>query len=528
MAGGVRRIVALIGVLALAVSACGGPTTTKQAGQNETAVSEVRIAGEDDEWPAQGQGAKSTTFAYPMNVNVYEPLIKLGSDYSLQPGLAESWELIEPNTFRFHLRRGVKWHDGSDFDADDVVWTWGKRQLEGESLGTLARTLGPESVKKVDDFTVDIAPEQPNKRVFQQIVHPSGSIVPEGQHMDSDPPIGTGPFRVAEYQPNQQVVVERFDDYWGDKPKIERMTIRFLPEPQTRVDALRSGQVDFMMDLEPNAVSALEAEGFRVVESPPGRIMTIFVNKSGKPPHDLGANPTIRQAIALSIDRRSFVDVVYDGNATTSNWMTPAALLGDYADDVAPVPYNPDQARALLEREGWTEGPDGIRTKDGRRLELTIIGWPEVGRSAFQFIQAQLADIGIALTIQQAADFSTWRTYWQDKQFDLDVRIGNQNDANPAFIPILIFSTQFSGTETHAPGTDTYEAVVKEALAAKTTEQLQSKAAELMNILINQEYIVMPLAGVFRIYAMTEEFDLLDPHGARTSQDWTTLVPTGS
>src|SRR5262245_65820567 len=94
---------------------------------------EVRVAAAADDWPPEGADAKATTFAYPLNVNVYETLIALGSDYTLRPGLAERWELIPPGTWRFHLRRGVRFHHEHAFTADDVIWAWGDRQMAGHS-----------------------------------------------------------------------------------------------------------------------------------------------------------------------------------------------------------------------------------------------------------------------------------------------------------------------------------------------------------------------------------------------------------
>ena len=146
---------------ALLMAACGGgsqPATS--AAPNLNAI--VKVAAAEDTWPVQGQGPKSTTFAYPLNVNVFEPLIYLGSDYSLKPGIAESWELVPPTTWRFHIRHGVKFHDGKALTADDVMWSWAERQLVGQTLSTVTSTLGPDSVKKVDDFTVEFTPKTPN------------------------------------------------------------------------------------------------------------------------------------------------------------------------------------------------------------------------------------------------------------------------------------------------------------------------------------------------------------------------------
>lgn len=199
---------------------CGDSSQPNSGYSLTDATAEVNVAANQDQWPfADGAtpGFKTSAFAYPLNANVYDPLIIIGSDYSLQPGLATSWEAIPvgsplkptrpfpQTTWRFHLRQGVKFHDGSDFDADDMMWTWQERQgLNGlgtpsnSSLTTVVNTLGytrnaspgtlapdaVDSVEKIDQFTVDITPKVANLRLPEQIGHPKGAIVPVGKHFD--------------------------------------------------------------------------------------------------------------------------------------------------------------------------------------------------------------------------------------------------------------------------------------------------------------------------------------------------------
>jgi peptide/nickel transport system substrate-binding protein len=484
---------------------------------------EVRVAADEDLWPAEGAAAKATTFAYPLNANVYETLIVLGSDYVLRPGLAERWELIPPGTWRFHLRRGVKFHNDQPFTADDVVWSWGERQMEGKSLSTVANTLGPGSIKKVDDFTVDFTPRVPNLRLPEQILHPSGSIVQRGRHFDSTPPAGTGPFKVVTYRPGERAVVERFDGYWGPKPRVKRLVFRFLPDPQTRMEALKAGEVDFLMDAPADAVASIERDArFRVVRARPGRNQLIYVNKTGKGPNDLGADRAIRQAVSLAIDRKVYVDAVFEGNAEPGRWMAPAFVLGKFAESVPPPRYDPAAARRLLDEAGWRPGADGVRIKDGRRLALELIGWAEVSPAAFQVIQAQLRDIGIDVTIKKAPDRPTYLNLYRNTQFDLDLEVPNQNDGNPAFLPVLRMYTKSTGTERFAPG-GRFDEWAERALAATSTDDVRRASAEMMQILIHQEFIVIPLAGVYRIYAMKRNVSFTDPHPSQTNQSWLSL-----
>lgn len=521
-----RRVVAVAMLLGLVTAACGGGSTSGPgaggAGGQADPNAEVRIAAPEDTWPVQGAAEKSTTFAYPYNVNVYEPLIYLASDYSLKPGLAESWELVNGTTWRFRLRRGVLWQDGKPFNADDVMWTWGDRQMRGKTLSTVQSTLGPDSVKKVDDFTVDFTPKTPNNRLPEQIVHPQGAIVQVGKDFDSNPPIGTGPFKVASYTPRQTVVLDRNDTYWGPKPMVARMNVRFLPDPQTRVEALKSGQVDFVIDVPPTATAALEADkAFRVVRSKPGRVHLIYVNKTeGR----LTADQAVRQAVSLGIDRKAYAQVVFEGNADPGRWMAPESILGRAAQLVPPPVFDPQQARTVLDNAGYTPGPDGVRVKDGKRLSLKLLGTSEIPEGATQFIQSQLKDVGIEVQILKTPDTATRNTlYAQGKgDFDLDLEPPNQNDGNPAFLPVLRMYSKNSNTAQFAGG-PAFDALAEQSFVAPTTAEVQQLSAQMMKILEADTFIVVPLAGLFRINAMSANVNFTDPHPSNTNQTWFSL-----
>ena len=537
--GGVsmRRKVVLIAVLLSLFTAACSTTSDSPGGGGQAARAadlnaEVRIAANEDTWPGGGTGAKSYHYMYVLNANIYEPLIYLGSDYSLRPGLAERWEILpDGRTTRFHLRRGVKFHNGQPFSADDVVWTWGTRQLEGKTLGTVANTLGPDSVKKIDDFTVDFTPVEPNLRIPEQIVHPEGAIVPKGTHNDTEPINGSGPYKVVSYTPKQSAVIERNEDYWGEKPKVKRITFQFLPDPQTRLEALRAGQADFVIDLPPDAASSLEGDPrFKVVRSEPGRNHLIYVNKLES---RVTSELAVREAINYAIDRQAYVDVVLDGNGEPGRWMAPESVLGKAAPTVQAVPRDLARSRKVLDDAGWKPGADGIRERDGRKLSVRLLGQQEVPESGLLVIQSNLKEVGIDTVILKTPDGATRNTLYANGKgdFDLDLEPPNQNDGNPAFLPVLRMqaarptNVQFApNAPPVTPNGPAFEAEVEKALSAKTTEQVQQAAANMMKILSNEDHIVVPLAGVFRIYGMSKDVDLADPHPSFTNQTWTSLT----
>src|SRR5439155_26293019 len=148
--------------------------------------------------------------------------------------------------------------------------------------------------------------------------------------------------KVVTYTPGQTVVLDRFDGYWGTKPQVQRMNIRFLPDPQTRLEALRSGQADFVVDLAANATSSLAADkSFRVVRSKPGRNFLIYINKTeGR----VGADVAVRQAVAMAINTKDYTQAVFGGNADPGRWMAPESVLGPSAQLVRPAAFDPKQA----------------------------------------------------------------------------------------------------------------------------------------------------------------------------------------
>jgi peptide/nickel transport system substrate-binding protein len=161
---------------------------------------------------------------YPLNTNIFETLVRLTPDYRIEPLLAESWEFVAPNTYRFVLRQGVAFHDGTPFTAEAVVWSMGRiAQAGGGILG-----IDEASTVTVDDFTVEITPTRPNLRLIEQLNHPNESILAPGTN-PAETRIGTGPFREVEYVREDRYVVEAFEGYWGeDKPQVGRITFRYF------------------------------------------------------------------------------------------------------------------------------------------------------------------------------------------------------------------------------------------------------------------------------------------------------------
>jgi peptide/nickel transport system substrate-binding protein len=359
-----------------------------------------------------------TNSAY--NWHIFEPLVYSDENLQPKPGLAIRWEAIDDTTWEFKLREGVKFQDGSDFTAEDVVFSF-KRipnvpNNPASYVGTIRSIVDMEIV---DPHTVrfktdDVDPLLPNRIVAASIV---SKKVAEGastaDFTSGKAAIGTGPFKFSEYVPGDRYVLERNENYWGEKPAWKRVTFKIISNDAARVAALLAGDVDAIDYVPPAEVAHLEkAKNISVFKRPTGRIMYLvfdhkrdnspFVTtKDGKP---LGKNPfkdvRVREAISLAIDRETLCKYTMEGLANPAGQFVPKGFLG-YNPAIKVPEYDPDTAKKLLAEAGY---PDGFG--------LTIHGPNDRyvnDAKVCQAIGQMLARIGLAMkvdTMPKAVYFS--------------------------------------------------------------------------------------------------------------------------
>ncbi len=507
-------------VLGLAATACGGGGGSSGGSAEPAAKQELRVGVAADPW-IDDEGDRKRRPNYPLNADVCETLVRLGTDYSLEPMVAKSWELVGDNTYRFTLDKARTFSDGSPVTAEAVKasidYTVAKPSI-GFSF------LGPESAKVVDDQTVDVTPTKPNLRLVEQINHPTYAVLPPGEDPLNDPkPTCTGPFQVADYAAQQQLVVTRNDNYWGEKPKLDKITFRFFPDDATRLLALQNGEVDLVTDVPQGVLSTLEGRpGTKIEKSPVGSVLMAYVARrtdAGVP--KLLDDVRLRRAVAASIDTKTFVGGVLAGNAEKVSTVAPPAILGDFADMVKGVPYDKAEAGRLLDEAGWTRQGEGVRTKDGAPLEVSII-FSRVDLSNVEFVQAQLRAVGIDAKIKQL-DAGAYRKALDTGDYDLDISQPNQNDANPAFLMALRWYSQATSKNAKiiAPGAGTkFDDLITQTLSAKDDTTLRRTAAEAMHELVDVEVGGIPLSGNYRIYAMNDKVRGVQIHPSGTNQRW--------
>lgn len=497
----VRTIGLGVGVLSTAgwLAGCGSDAGDKKASATVKRGGVLVVGAEADAYVLSGDEAN--VGQYPLNANIFEGLVRMDPDYGIVPVLAESWALRDGKTWRFKLRRGVMMHNGKPFTAASAKYSFDRIAAQGG--GTPGFVKG--GTKVVDDHTLDVTPMFANLRLVEQIVHPEYSIAAAG----TDPvkaPTGTGPFQYADYRRQQELVVKRFPKYWGGPALLDEIRFKFLPDANARRLALEGGTIGVMLGVPSDAARSLQAKGFNLRVSAPGAYEALYANVGGAKGYTLLQDDAVRHAIQYAIDRTALIVGVFDGQATADQTMVPARLLGADAKQVTGYTYDLPKAQMLLESAGWKAGDDGIRSKGSKKLELELIsGFPSAAAhtGVAEFVQDQLKKAGIAVKIVKTPDDAAYSARTATLKGDLWLERGNQNDANPSFLPALLFSDKGlfgpgDYQKMFAPGGD-FDEQITQALAAPNEPKVKQLVGEAMHTLIDTEAIVIPLAGVSQI-----------------------------
>src|SRR2546425_4603986 len=502
----------------------GAPVSPAAAPVELAALQELTVAVGADQYRTDAK--RNLPGQYPLNANIYDTLVTLSPTYQIEPGLATRWEFRAPNTYRFTLRPNVKFHDGTPFTAKDVKATMDR--MAGAGGGTIG--IDERSTTIVDDLTVEITPKRTNLRALEQLVHPAWSIHKAGSDV-LNKPTGTGPFKFVGYTKGERFVVEANDEYWGGRPTLRKITFRFIPDPNTRVLALQAGEIQ-ITDVPRESAKTFATSDLRLHTSKVGAYEALYVNVRGADQrYDLGRDRAVREALAYAIDKQAAVQNVWQGNAEVIQTMIPPAILGGAAGDVKGTLRDTGKAKKILDDAGWKPAADGIREKGGRKLSLTLVnGFPsaDAHKPLPELMQAQLKDVGIELKIVTVPDSAAYeKLLASGAQGDLWLEAGSQNDGNPCFLPDLLFSSPVPGGDdaqnmygnAFALG-ESFDRSIKKCREATAVEDVQKAAAESMRILVDQEFVVVPIAGTYRLWGATAKLVDFVAHPSGLQQRW--------
>ncbi|RHV90177.1 ABC transporter substrate-binding protein [Clostridium sp. OF09-36] len=418
----------------LALTGCGGSKTSDTIENTASAESETaaEVKGVDVDTTGylvaalnadiQTADVQKTSKDYEVPFNIFDRLVDVEVDADgnskIVPSLAENWDISDDGLeYTFHLRQGVKFHNGNDFTAEDVAYTFHRMltveggvntefidQIKGANELLAGETDTLEGVEVVDDYTIKVTLKEPFAGFLASISSPGVSIYDSeateaaGDQFGMDPAVtvGTGPFEFSSWSFNNQLVLTRNEDYWKGASKLPGVVIKIIPDTETQSMMFESGELDILdLDYAADSVDRFtETYPDQIVQGPRVGIVYFTMNFNKEPFQDV----RVRKAVQMSIDRQAILDALYGGRGQVEQGIFPHGLIG-FNPDQEEIKYDPEAAKALLAEAGYADGFDMEIAADSSASDTMTM--------ALEIVSDQLAGVGIRAEIKNY-DESTW------------------------------------------------------------------------------------------------------------------------
>lgn len=386
-APGLFRGSSVCGVLVLIMVLGSGLVTIGATPKSLTYGSAERIATLDPQ-----MSLDITVFA--VSQHIFDPLVIRDETGTIQPCLAESWEMVDPCTWRFRLRRGVRFHDGTPLTAECVKYTLDRLVNPSTKSPQAVLWADLKDVQVVDESTVVVRTTRPIGPLLYNLalvpILPVGADTKPGF---SQKPVGTGPFKVVRWSKGDRLVLEANRDYWRGSPKIDRLEWREIPEAATRVSALESGEVDVVNNVPPEEVPRLKQNPHVTLMSTPSYRSVFLWMNCGRAPFD---NPKVRDAVRYAVDPEPIVNHVLGGSARRARGPLAPGIFG--ACELEPYSYDVERAKKLLVEAGY---PTGFE------VTLKFAEMDVKMKEVAEAIAHQLGKVGIRVNLVQQ-DVAVW------------------------------------------------------------------------------------------------------------------------
>jgi peptide/nickel transport system substrate-binding protein len=403
-------ILSIISVLILSIflSACSDDKKSdeKSDGKEEDEFKEL-VFGRGGDSTSLDPATTTEGEAFKVTKNIFENLVDFGEqDTEIREGLATKWDVSDDGlTYTFTLREGVKFHDGTDFNAEAVVFNF-NRWKEGNSGKTGDDIPFPyyqsqfgdniEEVKATGEYEVQFKLKRPQAPFLKNLaMSPFGIASPEAVKKYGDKfnenPVGTGPFKFVEWKRNDKIVIEKFEDYWNPEyPKLDRITFLSIPDNSARLNALLTGEVDLIDGVNYSDVSQIEANSdLQIFSRPSMNVAYVGLTSTRGPLQD----KKVRQALNHAVDKQAIIEAFYEGYAIPAKNPMPPVIAG-YNDAIEDYPFDLEKAKQLLAEAGY---PDGFE------IELWAMPVPRPympdGQKVAEAIKSNFEKIGVKAKI---------------------------------------------------------------------------------------------------------------------------------
>lgn len=490
------RLLSLLLALTLvwSLAGCGGTPAAEEQTPDITPVeesvvdpdAEIVLAGYRNLAPGEKDGYYCSKILY-----VWEPLVTQDDTAAPVPCLAEDWEMSEDGTqWTFYLRQGVKFHDGTDFNADAVIANFDRMSIEVKSSSFYPLDIDShypnlETYEKVDDYTIRLTFSQPAPTQLYNMVN-FGSAMYSPACFDENGDfngicVGTGPFKITENVLDEYVLLERFDEYWGEPAKAKTIRVKVIPDSDTRFSALKSGEILGVIDLSAIPASlAVELEGnddFAITTTKSTMIRFLTLNGTAFPFNDV----RMRQAVSLALQRSVITDNLYYGFGTPTtnilNYSTP--FYKEF-----PVEEDLEKAKELAQEVLGDE-----------RVTVTYLyqGGDATQKSEAELISSWLSEIGIDCDLQPM-EYSNMKELMKAGDYGIARMQQGLSNSEPATIFRRFMLTSGDHNQNYSLGyqSDEVDQLMEEAAAALDMD-VRTACYDRIQEISTQEFPVIPL-----------------------------------
>lgn len=515
----------------LALTGCGGSktsdTTDNTAGAENESTAEVKGVDVDTTGylvaalnaDIQTADVQKTSKDYEVPFNIFDRLVdvEVGTDGNskIVPSLAESWDISDDGLeYTFHLRQGVKFHNGNDFTAEDVAYTFHRMltveggvntefidQIKGADELLAGETDTLEGVEVVDDYTIKVTLKEPFAGFLASISSPGVSIYDgeateaAGDQFGMDPAVtvGTGPFEFSSWSFNNQLVLTRNEDYWKGASGLPGVVIKIIPDTETQSMMFESGELDILdLDYAADSVDRFtETYPDQIVQGPRVGIVYFTMNFNKEPFQDV----RVRKAVQMSIDRQAILDALYGGRGQVEQGIFPHGLIG-FNPDQEEIKYDPEAAKALLAEAGYADGFDMEIAADSSASDTMTM--------ALEIVSDQLAEVGIRAEIKNY-DESTWLETRKSGELGSFISTWSADYNDPDNFIYTFFGNEEKTRirSINYPDTEVMERVAKARTVVNEDERLAEYKA-LEEKIIHEDAAWVPMFSRLHLFAVSK------------------------
>lgn len=392
-------------------NSAGSDNSSSASDKKKSSGKTLTIANDADAISLDPMGSNDNASS-KVNLQIYEGLFDISGEGEVIPLLAESYEVEDDIKYTFKLKEGVKFHNGEEMKASDVVFSL-KRACNSPNVLHLFNTIDEDTITAESDYVVSMKLKEPFAGILSAFMHPGGSILSEKAVTEAEKdggtygqePVGTGPFKLDKWSKANAIELSAFEDYHGDAPGVDKVIFRIIPEPTNRVIEIESGGADIAFEIQPIDIGKIEDNPDLELYQALDYGTTYLGFNTQKEPFD---NPKVREAISYAIDMQSIVDKVWLGVGQCATNSLPPTLKYSIADEYEPRKRDVEKAKQLLEEAGWGDGFEcEIATNERKqRVDMATI------------IKEQLSEVGITANVE-VMEWSAYNDHLKNGRQDM-------------------------------------------------------------------------------------------------------------